>query len=177
MLPADPVVVRPTSPADAVALRDLRLEALRAHPVAFTADLPTAEARPAEWWLDLATRGAGDGPAVVHVADVGGRLVGMAGVYVPAEPKLSHAGTVWGVYVGPEARGRGVGASLVRACVAWAARRGLATLRLSATLGDGTPQRCYERCGFTAYGTEPMAVQWEDRFYDETLMVLRLRDV
>jgi GNAT superfamily N-acetyltransferase len=81
---------------------------------------------------------------------------------------------VWGVYVREAFRRRGVGERLVLACVDWARRRGLLVLKLSAVQGNGEAVRCYERCGFVAYGVEPAAVLWEGRLYDETLMALRL---
>src|ERR671912_282388 len=110
--------------------------------------------------------------AGIHVrpiapADAEGRLVGMAGVFAKSQPKLAHNGIVWGVYVREPFRGRGVGAKLVLACADWARGKGLLMLKLSA-VGDNPSQRCYERCGFAAYGVEPAAVQWEGRVYDET---------
>jgi L-amino acid N-acyltransferase YncA len=70
------------------------------------------------------------------------------------------------------------GVQLVRACVDWARDKGLVGLRLSAVAHEadenGAARRCYERCGFVAYGVEPNAVRYEGRLYDETLMALRL---
>ena len=184
----DPTPIRPTTAADAAALRGLRLEALRTEPLAFTADLAETAARPDEWWRELAAHGrtgvggggGGGGiaaPAVVMVIDAGsGQLGGMAGVIAAPQPKLAHAGTVWGVYVRPPLRGRGLAAALVRACAAWAADRSLVTVRLSVAAGNDAARRCYERCGFAVYGVEPLAIQWEGRYYDEALMALRLAD-
>ena len=169
------IVLRAVTPGDAEAWRELRLEALRRHPLAFTADLAEAEARPLEAWRQQAADSGGGGSALVVVA-VGsaGILVGMAGVYTPPQPKLAHLGTVWGVYVREAFRGRGVGDALLRACIDWARGKGLAGLRLSVVAGNDAAVRCYERCGFVRYGVEPMAVNWEGRVYDETLMALRL---
>jgi GNAT superfamily N-acetyltransferase len=113
----------------------------------------------------------------VFVVEVdGGRLVGMTGIYVPPNrPKLAHGATIWGVYVRPEARGRGVGQQLIRACIDWARGKGLVIVKLSATIAqDAAPRRCYEACGFEAYGVDPMAVQVDGQFYDEVLMACRL---
>ena len=171
----DDILIRTITPGDAEAFREMRLEALRLHPVAFTADLPEAEARSLDAWREQAAHSSGGGADVVMVAQsAGGGLAGMAGVFTPRQPKLAHSGTVWGVYVRGPFRGRGVGESLVRACVHWARGKGLAGLKLSAVDGNDAALRCYERCGFARYGVEPIAVQWEGRLYDEALLALRL---
>lgn len=168
--------IRPITPADAPAFRDLRIEALRLHPLAFTADLAEAEERPFEWWSDSAGRSTGDGTQVIMLADAGERgLAGMTGVYVPPQPKLAHVGIIWGVYVREPFRGRGLGSSLLRACIDWARGKGLIGLKLGVAATNDDARRCYERCGFTAYGLEPNCVQWEGRLYDEILMALRLK--
>jgi RimJ/RimL family protein N-acetyltransferase len=172
----DDITIRPVRLADVEALRDLRIEALRRHPIAFTADFAEAESRTSDAWRDLVAKSTGDGtPDVIMVADAAERgLAGMTGVFVPPQPKLAHAGIVWGVYVCEDFRRRRLGERLVRAAIDWARKRGLVTLRLSAVQGNGAARRCYERCGFVEYGVEPMAVKWDGKFYDETLMALRL---
>jgi len=169
------ILIRPVAPGDVDALRDLRLEALRLHPLAFTADLAEAEARPSDAWREQVARSTGEGSDLIVVAQsADGGPVGMAGVYTPPQPKLAHLGTIWGVYVREAFRGTGVGEALVRACVGWAKEKGLAGLRLSVVDGNDAAIRCYERCGFVRYGVEPIAVRWEGRLYDEALMALRL---
>src|SRR3954466_12581981 len=90
--PRPPVKVRPVSTADVGALRELRIEALRTCPLAFTADLAQTEARPADAWREHVARATGDGTELIVLAEDGnsGRLVGMAGVYTNPQPKLAH---------------------------------------------------------------------------------------
>ena len=170
------IVIRHITPSDVERFRELRLEALRLHPTAFTADLAAAEARPIDAWRRQVEEAGGEGSGVIVVAEVGGGggLAGMAGVATPPQPKLAHCGSFfWGVYVGEAFRRHGVGRRLVGACAGWARGKGLVGLKLSA-VGDGAAVRCYERCGFVAYAVEPFAVRWEGRLYDEVLMALRL---
>jgi len=175
------VTIRPVRPEDAEALRELRLEALRTCPVALTADPGEAEAHPPSWWREMAERNGGDATGVIMLAETdlagGGaalRLAGMAGIWVSTNPKLSHAGTLWGVYVRPSFRGSGVGSRLVMACIDWARAKPLAVVRLGVAVGNDAAIRCYERCGFVPYGIEPLTVRWEGRYYDEVLMALHL---
>ena len=168
------LLIRPITPADVHAFRELRIEALHRHPVAFTADLAEVEQRSTDAWLEQVTDSTGDGANLIMLADTGRGLAGMTGVYAPKHPKLAHSGTVWGVYVREDFRGRGVATQLLKASIDWARAKRLAILKLSAVQGNGTAVRCYERAGFVTYGIEPHVVQWEGRFYDETLMALRL---
>jgi ribosomal protein S18 acetylase RimI-like enzyme len=172
----DNVNVRPIGVDDLHAFRAMRIEAVRDYPLAFTADLAETQGRPIEWWRDLVARNAGDGASVIMVADAGDReLAGMTGVWGPTAPKLAHAANVWGVYVRPAYRGCGIGEKLLRACIDWARQKQLVTLKLSVVAGNDVARRCYERCGFTTYGVEPLAVRWEKEFYDELLMSIRLK--
>jgi ribosomal protein S18 acetylase RimI-like enzyme len=175
----DRMSIRPVRMSDVEGFRAMRLEAVRDYPLAFTADLAETQGRPLEWWQDLVSRNTGDGAAsVIMVADAGdgsGELAGMTGLFSPPQPKLAHTATIWGVYVRPPFRGQGIGEQLLRACVDWARAKNFAAVKLSVVEGNVTARRCYERVGFAAYGNEPVAVQWENRFYNELLMAIRLK--
>ena len=171
----EPVVVRAIAMSDVDAFRAMRIEALRTCPLSFTADLAETEARTPDAWREQVARALGSGSSVILLADAGARgLVGMAGVFTPPQPKLSHVGTIWGVFVRESLRRRGVGEALIRAAIDWARHKGLVGLRLSSVQGNDGSLRLYERCGFVAYGVEPQAVQWEGKLYDETLLAMRL---
>jgi RimJ/RimL family protein N-acetyltransferase len=120
-------------------LRELRLAALRDAPGAFGATLAEDEARPAPDWEML-----GGGPGAVFV---GGDWEGMAAVFVEGEePRL------WGMWVAPAARGRGLGRALVEAVIGWARDRAFARLRLGVTAAAPDALRLYERLGFARTG-------------------------
>ena len=57
---------------------------------------------------------------------------------------------VVGVWVDPDYRGRGLGAGVVEAVVAWGTERGAATARLWVNVENDTAIRVYERLGFAA---------------------------
>jgi RimJ/RimL family protein N-acetyltransferase len=182
--PTDAIQIRPVTTDDVEALRTLRIEALRLHPISFTADLAETESRPPDAWREQIAATLGPtATSAIFVADAGdagagARLVGMTGVYTPVQPKLAHVGTIWGVYVRQTYRGGGVGRKLIEACIDWARSKRLVGLRLSAVAHEadenGAARRCYERCGFVAYGVEPHAVLFDGRLYDENLMALTL---
>ena len=84
------------------------------------------------------------------------RLLGVGGFARFAGDKLDHKGLVWGMYVRPEARGRGVADALMRALIEHA--RGCVCLLQLTVMADNARARAfYERhgFGFTASSREP----------------------
>jgi GNAT superfamily N-acetyltransferase len=64
----------------------------------------------------------------------------------------------------PEARGRGLGTELIRACTAAGWQRGAAFARALIRLGNAASERAFGRAGYTAEGPElSLYVQSEDR--------------
>ncbi len=170
----DSILIRPTRKEDADALRDLRLEALREHPEAFASDYAESAAHPPEHWRERAHDGAGDGSGVLYVAVENGRLVGMTGLYLEHCPKQRHSGTIWGVYIRPEARGVHLADRLIAACLDWARSRDVRIVRIGVHTANAAAIRCYLRCGFTVYGIEAESIRANGMYYDEILMQLRL---
>ena len=75
------VQIRPAGPADAGRLRDLRLEALAGHPQAFSSDYASASKEPLAQWVERLERYQKGVDERMQVAEAGGGLVGMAGIF------------------------------------------------------------------------------------------------
>ena len=168
---SDNVVVRQLSSVDANDVADyrtIRLAALRDSPDAFGS---TYEAE-----VGLSMEAFAERLAITIVlgayAGTGSdaRIVGMVGFKQQTMAKLAHKGFVWGFYVAPEARGRGVGAALVERIVA-AAQGLVRQVTLSVVRGNDAALALYERCGFETYGVEPRALKSTTGYADEVLMV------
>ncbi|MER5349850.1 GNAT family N-acetyltransferase [Kitasatospora sp. NPDC002551] len=139
-------VLTPADPADWPLWRDARLAALADAPYAFKvrlADWPTGGE--AQWRARFAR------PDAVHVVAVpaDGRPVGLAGG-VPGDGDGDGDGVreLRSVWVGPQARGRGVGDRLLAAVEAWARRGGGTSLRLAVLPGNAAALALYRRHGF-----------------------------
>ncbi|MCL8027336.1 GNAT family N-acetyltransferase [Nocardioides bruguierae] len=131
------------------AFRDVRLRALRDAPHAFGTTLAKAEANPEQVWRE---RVRGPGPLLLARASRMDPPVGMAGLFVPPEQEQCF---VWGVWVAPEVRGRGLAETLTRRLLALApAERDVV---LHVTEGNDVARRLYERLGFETTGVvEPL---------------------
>lgn len=165
----DQATVRPLGPDDVETWRTIRLEALRLAPEAFGQTYEYAAAQPIEHFSSGVGR-----PDPIFCAFRGCEAVGTAGFYVMGGAKMSHRGQLWGMYVTPAARGRGIGQALIRAVIAHARPR-VEQVHLHVVTTNDTAYRLYRRMGFQPYGIEPRALRYNGRYYDETMMVLDLR--
>jgi RimJ/RimL family protein N-acetyltransferase len=172
--PHGAVSLRPTREEDAEAYRELRLEGLRTHSEVFGEAYAASLERPPERWQRTVRDGAGSELSILYVAEAGGKLVGMAGIYRIDGAKMRHSGNIWGVYIRPEWRGAGLADALIGACVGWARELELRLVKLSVVTTNTQAICRYVRCGFSIYGVEPEVIYHNNVYYDELLMYRRL---
>jgi len=153
-LPFARVEVRRLSAEDAPLLREVRLLALRDAPYAFSSWYEREIAFDDGVW---AGRAAESDTGVVFVALERGRPVGMAGGhYRDGQPDVPE---VWGVWVAPQARRRGLAGELVERVADGARENG--ARRLSTAVADAGAARpaaeLYRALGFAGSGErEPL---------------------
>jgi ribosomal protein S18 acetylase RimI-like enzyme len=164
------VLVRPLAEADFDRWWALRLRMLKEHPEAFGSSyeevVAAGEERQRERFLlpNAFILGAFDG----------GVLVGTVGCVNQQPAKMRHKAFIWGVYVAPEARGRGVARALMEAAIArvreWPE---VQQIHLAVVTTNETARRLYRSLGFEVYGVEPAALKVDGRDLDEEHMLLR----
>lgn len=154
---------------DVEALREIRLEALKAHPENFGAEHDDEAAWPIEAWRKrLANaRGAGFG------AFDGETLAGIISFGREAAQKHAHQGSIGSFYVRPAYRGKGVGDALMAAALAEAART-VEQVTLTVTATNAGAIRLYERHGFAVVGTLPRSIRVNGVDHDELSMWRRV---
>lgn len=161
------IAIRRGTEADAEAFRALRLQALHDHPEAYAADYAPQVELPISAWVDR-LRSA---PIYFAMDEVSGSLMGMAGIFPGNSTKTRHRATIWGVYVRPECRGRGIAGQLVKACVDWAAQQSLRFVTLAVVTTNLAAVNAYKRCGFAIYGVEPDGICVDGTYFDEFNMI------
>jgi ribosomal protein S18 acetylase RimI-like enzyme len=161
---------------DAGAYQALRLRGLRESPTAFGSTYQSEVDIPLPRIAERLARGAGRENVVFGAfGDADGCLLGLAGLGRETGLKTRHRAHVWGVYVAPEARGRGVGRTLMHAVIAHARTlEGLERLTLGVEPGNGAARSLYHTLGFATYGVEPQAYALEGQYWDSELMSLDL---
>ena len=149
--------------ADVALYRDIRLEALRAHPEAFGSTFEAENAQPQPWYADRLRS------STVLGVSRDTHLVGMAGFAVQQGLKRDHKGLLWGMYVRPAARSSGVARQLVEA-ICDVARQHVELIQLTVVRDNARARALYASLGFVDYGVERHALKQDGRYYDEVLM-------
>jgi ribosomal protein S18 acetylase RimI-like enzyme len=104
-----------------------------------------------------------------------GDLIAAGGIRRRKGSKFAHRAVLWGVFVEPAWRGRGVGRRIVEAAVGIARGwRGVEYVDLGVSENAPAARHLYEGLGFRAWGREPEATEIDDRRYDEIYMTLHL---
>lgn len=147
-----PPVIHTLHPADWPVYRTLRLRALADAPEAFGSTFAEESQRTDDAWaarLAAPALGAHQ-QGWPFAAELDGAPVGLAWVKLDAQDAATAS--LYQVWVAPEARGRGVGAALLEAAIAWTRARRANALHLHVTAGDGAAARLYRRLGFVDAG-------------------------
>ena len=164
------IPVRRLRPGDEADLLSMRARALDAAPAAFSS-------APGDDRFDapgFATALLADAHEAVFGA-YRAQIVGMVGIHPSGHRKTAHALDLWGLFVEPGFRGRGLGRLLVTHALNFArAQPGVSYVRLAVT--DAAPEAValYRSFGFIECGYESDALRVDGAGYGETSMRLTL---
>jgi ribosomal protein S18 acetylase RimI-like enzyme len=139
--------IRKPHPDEWKKVRDIRLRALEMDPDAYGQTLEKAATHDEAHWRTRAD--PPDGAAFVAVDDEG-RFVGMASG-APAPNRPTSAG-LFGMWVAPEARRKGIARALIDAVETWARAAGFATIGLGVTTTNDAAIELYEDVGYSDTG-------------------------
>lgn len=157
--------------SDAEAWWQLRLESLQNDSDSFADSAEEHQTKT----LDFARERLSGNPAENFVVGYfeNESLSGTAGFYRHPHLKEHHKGTIWGVYVQPQSRGKGVAKALMQEIIRRArVLEGLEQILLIAS-AHLPARKLYEGLGFQAYGVEPRSLKIGTEYVDDVLMILR----
>lgn len=143
-------------PDDWESHRNIRLEMLKEAPDAFWFTYADEAVYDEADWRERI-----EGAWLVQARD-GEGVLGSAGLGSHWEPERATTATLFGMYVAPRARGRGVGEALVVAVLDEARRRGKGEVVLEVASNNASAIALYERCGFVRTGAANPHPRWED---------------
>jgi RimJ/RimL family protein N-acetyltransferase len=168
------VEIRLFTEQDAQTLWDLRMLALETDPWSFVESPEELRAMSVE---EFATRLRADHAENFIVGAFEQRTaVGMVGCYQEVPLKRRHKAWIWGVFVKPAERGRGIARSVMQAVIARAkAIDDLDMVMLTVAVDQPAPRKLYESLGFRSFGVEPKGIKIGNQAHDEEHMVLEFR--
>jgi len=149
---------------------ELRLRALAEEETSFVQSYHEAKKQ------DLATVRAefprDDDHFIIGACNDNGALQGFVGFNRETGEKTRHKGSIWGVYVAPEARGNGLAEQLIKAILREAQGSGVEQVQLVVAASNVKAKSLYERLGFSTFGYEKNALKVHGKYVDEEHMVL-----
>jgi ribosomal protein S18 acetylase RimI-like enzyme len=160
--------IRRLLPEDAAAFQTIRLHGLLECPSAFSSSHPEEVETPL---ATIAGRLEPKPDGAVFGCFVNADLVGVIGVQREVRVKLAHKAFIWGMYVIPSYRRRGVGRNLVSRAMEYAAKElNVLSVNLGVNTENGPALALYEAMGFKTYGTEIGFLRVDGVLHDEYLM-------
>ncbi|GAA0595547.1 GNAT family N-acetyltransferase [Virgibacillus siamensis] len=163
--------IRILEPGDAWAYRKLRLEALLNSPEAFLTSHEEAEKMSED---DYKVR-LQSSEVFNFGAFKGDNLIGMVALVGETKVKINHRSSVFGMYVTPTCRGKGVGKKLMQTAVEQARSiDGVSQLCISVVTKNTTAKSMYYAQGFVPIGIHKKAIKFGEAFLDEEHMVMML---
>ena len=157
------VEIRRLSSGDAVIYRDIRLEALRLEPEAFSSTLAAESPQSLAWFA------ARLDSAAVFGAFCGGALVGIAGSWPSPDKRRRIRVCWWGCMCGGGVRGTGIGCRLAEAVIEYGQTR-VEILQLTVVSSNEAARQLYRKLGFVESGIEKNALKADGCYWDDVLM-------
>ena len=158
---------------DAAALWQLRMTGLETDPWSFAESVEELRQISVE---EYGRRiGTGGDDSFVIGAFEGQGAVAMCGFYREMLLKRRHKGHLWGVFVAPSSRGKGLGRAVtVRAIETARGLPELKSLQLTVSITRDAARQLYRGLGFRVFGVEPRGLGIDGEFVDEEHMILDL---
>jgi RimJ/RimL family protein N-acetyltransferase len=165
--------IRQLDATDAEAFSTLRRELVADNPIPMGLSYDEELTRPIEGFRNQLSYPA---PNAAFGAFVNDELIGSAAIAWPSKWSSSrHKVELWGIFVSPRFRGRGIGRQLVSRTIDHARANDVRRVNLTVYVPNSPAVALYESLGFTYCGVEPEAVRLEGKYYDGQHMTLLLQ--
>ncbi len=168
-----PLHLRPAHTSDLDVVYTLRLRALTEDPQSFDQTVEAAQERGTDEVAESVAACAA-GRDLVLLAELNDEPVGLLFITHSRRPRSQHRARLWGMWVAPEARERGVGTAMVRWAVDWCRPRRIELVDLWVVTAHTSAVRMYQRAGFHIVGTTPDGMRFQGQSQAEHQMVIQL---
>lgn len=113
---------------------------------------------------------------VIIVADVDGRIAGMAGVDCVRNREKTRHRAVFGIHVEKAYWGLGIGRAMTQACIECARKAGYSQLELDVVADNKSALKLYESEGFIEYGRNPRGFKSRSGSWQELVLMRKVLD-
>lgn len=169
------IIIRPITSDEAALYVELRKEMLQESPRAFGASVETDVASDLEGMRGRLESQGENRTFGAFDSDTGELLGSVGGAKQGPHQKRAHALGVWGMYVAPKGRGRGIGRELMQALIDYSeSLPGVCVISLSVSAATPVAQALYASLGFVEWGREPCSLHIDGEYYTEIFMQLLL---
>lgn len=166
------MIIKPLTKPNAKAYQKCRLDALRLEPEAFAADYDVRKKRPLEHFEQRVNYKPN---YFIMGAFIEDKLVGTVGFNAETIPKLKHRGNIWGVFVYPKHRQKGIAKAIFQATLKAVNKLPeIKQLHLGVAEHNTSAIRLYKSFGFKTYATEPRTMFVNGQYINEHMMLLIL---
>lgn len=167
------IVIKPLHPLEWQKYREIRLEALKTNPTAFSnAYEDVVKYAEEKWRKQLEQSQKRDGEFYLFAFD-GDKVIGMNGAYWKNKPVLRHVAEVFGVFVNPGYRGKGVGRRLMEDVILEIKKNPqFMKIRIGVNAENIPALKLYESFGLKVVGKLEKELKFGDRYCDELLLEL-----
>jgi ribosomal protein S18 acetylase RimI-like enzyme len=134
--------------------KKIRLNALKTDPQAFLSNYERELVYPDSKWKERLNKANEGKTSWMFFAEMNGEVVGMVGGYRSEVDIKNDSAEIWGVYVEPKVRVRGIAKALMAKIVeVLNAKPEISTIKLEVNVDQQAAKKLYEHFGFQTVGT------------------------
>lgn len=151
--------------------KELRLASLRNDKCAFLASFEEKVKASDDEWKKRLEESETEEEGFILFARYQGKLVGLLGAYFPKHEKQNHIAELYGFYVDPSLRGKGIGKRLMEEVLAkLEKRKDIVKVKIGVNEIQEKAIEIYKKFGFKEVGRLEKELKIGDEFYDEILL-------
>lgn len=166
-----PIVIKSLKPDEWQKYREIRLEALKTNPLAFSNTYEDVIKFPDEKWRKQLKQSQKKAGTFFLFAFDGDKVIGMNGVYWNNKPVTKHIAEIFGVFVNPKYRGQGIGRRLMEDIIKEIKKNPQFTkIKLGVNIKNAPAMKLYKSCGLKVVGRLEKELKFGKKYYDELLL-------
>lgn len=151
--------------------RDIWLEALQKAPEVFTASHYEQSKVSDDVWKERFESTLKERDGIVIFALVDNKPVGMIGAYFDDNPKFHHIATIWGAYVKPDYRNRGVATKMANALLHRLEEiKRITKIKTYSITNSKLAVNVYKHFGFDIVGIAKQELKIGNQYFDVYIM-------